>query len=45
MGRIENFRQFHPDRGQIVHVEETPVIDFLRRHPPEGEPICLIVQE
>ena len=45
MRRVENFRQFHPDRGQIVDVEETPVIDFLRRHPPESEPIGLIVQQ
>ena len=45
MRRVENLRQFHPDRGEIVDVEETPVIDFLRRHPPESEPVGLIVQE
>ena len=45
MGRVEHLRQFHPDRRQIVHVEEPPVIDFFRRDPPEREPIRLIVQE
>ena len=45
MGRIENLRQFHSDRRQIVHVEETSVIDFLRRHPPESEAISLVGQK
>ena len=42
---VEDFRQFHPDRGEIVDVEEAPVIDFLRRDAPESEPIGLIVQQ
>ena len=42
---VENFRQFHPNGGEIVHVEEAAVIDFLRRDPPESEPIGLIVQQ
>ena len=42
---VENLRQFHPDRGQIVDVEETPVIDFLRRHPPESEAISLVGEQ
>ena len=42
---VENFRQFHPDGGQIVDVEKSPVIDFLRRDAPESEAIGLIVQE
>ena len=45
VGRVEDFRQLHSDRGQIVHVEEAPVINFFRRDAPEGEPIRLIVQE
>ena len=45
MRRIKDLRQFHPDRGQIVDVEETAVVDFLRRHPPESEAIRLIVQQ
>src|SRR3977135_3213667 len=45
VSRIEDFRQFHPDRGQIVDVEETAVINLLRRDPPEREPIRLVVQE
>ena len=43
--RVENLRQFHPDRGQIVDVKKAAVIDFFRRHAPEGEPIGLIVQQ
>ena len=45
MRRVENLRQFHPDGGEIVDVEEAPVVDFLRRDPPEGEAIGLIVQQ
>ena len=45
MGRFENLRQFHPDRREIVDVEEAAVIDFLRRHAPEGEPVRLLVQQ
>ena len=45
MRRLENLRQLHPDRGEIVDVEEAPVIDFLRRHSPEREPISLVVQQ
>src|SRR5438067_7401853 len=45
MGRIEHFRQFHPDRREIVHVEETPIVDLLCGDAPESEPIGLIVEE
>ena len=45
MRRIEDLRQFHPDRGEIVHVEETAVVDLLRGHAPEGEAIGLIVEQ
>ena len=45
VGSIEDLRQFHPDRREIVHVEEAPVIDLLGRHAPEGEAIRLIVQQ
>ena len=43
--RLENLRHFHPDRGQVVDVEEAPVVDLLRGHPPEGEPIGLLVEQ
>jgi hypothetical protein len=39
MGRIKHFRQLHPDRGEIVHVEEAPVVDLLRRDPPKREAV------
>ena len=43
VGRVEDFGQFDPDGSEIVHVEKAAVIDFLRRDPPEGEPIRLRV--
>ncbi len=45
MRRIEDLGQLHPDRGEIVDVEETAVVDFLRSHAPESEAIGLIVQQ
>ena len=45
MRRIEDLGQFHPDRGEIVHVEETPIVDLLRSHAPECETIRLIVEQ
>ena len=32
-------------RGELVHVEEPPVVDFLGRDPPVREPIRLLVQQ
>ena len=45
MRRVEHFRQFHSDRRQIVHVEESAIINFLRRDPPERESIRLGVEQ
>jgi hypothetical protein len=42
---VEDLGQFHPDRGEIVDVKEAAVIDFLRRHAPEGEAIGLVVEQ
>ncbi len=42
---VEDLRQFHPDRRQVVNVEEAPVVDLLRRDPPEGEAISLVAEE
>ena len=39
MRGVEHFRQFHPDGGQIVHVEKTAVVNFLSCNAPESEPI------
>ena len=41
----EHVRVFHPDGGQVVDVEKTAVIDFIRRHSPEAQAIGLIVKE
>jgi hypothetical protein len=30
---------------QLVDVEETAIVDFLRRHPPVGEPVRLLVEK
>ena len=42
--KVEDLRVFHPDAGQVGHVEEAPVIDFLGGDPPVGEAIDLIFQ-
>ena len=42
---LEDLRQLHPNRGQIVDIEKAAVIDLLRRHAPEREPIRLIVEQ
>src|SRR5438105_15312966 len=43
--RVENLRQFHPDRRQIVYVKEAAIINFLRGHAPKGEPVRLRIQK
>ena len=43
MRGIEHFRQFHSDRGQIVHVGEAAIVNFFGGDPPEREPIRLRV--
>ena len=45
MRGIKDLRQFHPDRGEIVDVEEAAVIDLLRRDAPEGKAISLIIHQ
>ena len=45
MRLVKNLRQLHPDGREIVHVEKAPVIDLLRRDPPEREAIRLIAEE
>ncbi len=37
----EHFRILHAQAGQIVDVEETPVVDLIRRHAPERGPVML----
>ena len=31
----EYFGALHPDRGQIIDVEKTAIVDFVGRDPPE----------
>src|SRR5256885_17239708 len=42
---LKNFRQLHPNRGQVVDIKETAIIDLFRRDPPEGEAISLIAEQ
>ncbi len=45
MGMIEEFRQFDPDAGEIVDVEEAPVIDVIGRDTEmRGAPILILDQ-
>src|SRR5262245_22455617 len=45
MNGVEDFWQFHTDRGQIVYVKKAAVIDFLSSDPPKGQAIRLCVQQ
>ena len=36
---------FYPDRGQVVDVEKTAVVDFVGRDPPKAQTIGLIVEQ
>ena len=40
----EDLRVFHADRGELIDVEEAPVIDFLTSNAPEGYPVGLLAQ-
>jgi hypothetical protein len=42
---VEHRRIFHPQRRELVHVEETTVIDLFRRDAPVREPVRLRVQQ
>ena len=42
VGRVEDLRVLHPDRGQGVDVEEPPVVELLVRDPPVREPVPLL---
>ena len=42
---VEHGRIFHTDRGQLVDVEKTPVVDLLRGDPPMREPIGLLGEQ
>src|SRR5690242_21318369 len=45
MRLLEHRLILHADRGKIVDVEKSPIIDLLRGHLPGGEPIRLFVEE
>src|ERR1700730_17360391 len=41
MGFLEQLGQFHAQAGQLVDVEETPVIDLFRSNAPIRDPVGL----
>ena len=43
--RLENVLVLHAQRGEIVDVEEAPVVDFVGCHTPRREPISLPLEE
>ena len=45
MRGVEDLRHLHPQRGEVVHVEEAAVVDLVARHAPVGEPVRLGGQE
>ena len=45
MRRIEDLRQLHPNRRQIIDIKKSPVINFLGGDAPECESIRLCVQQ
>ena len=45
VGRPKNVGPFHPDRGQIVDVEEPAIVDFLAGHAPISRAIRLGVDQ
>jgi hypothetical protein len=42
---VEHRRIFHPQRRQLVDVEEPPVVDLFRRDAPVREPVRLGVEQ
>jgi len=45
MGVFEDFWEFDPDGRQLVDIEKTPIVDFLRCYFPECWPVRLGVDQ
>ena len=41
----KDVRVLHADGGQLIDVEEAPVVDFLAGDAPEGDPVGLLAQQ
>ena len=41
MGFLKDDGKLHPDRRQMVDIEEAAIIDLIGGHPPEGRPVGL----
>ena len=45
MGRRKHLRLFHTQGGEFIDVEEPPIVDLFRRHPPVTETVDLRLQQ
>src|SRR5690625_1050374 len=45
MRGLEHPRIFHAQRGQIMNIEETAVVDLIRRRLPMRQTISLLLQQ
>src|SRR6267143_389691 len=45
VGRFEHLRLLHPDGGQLVDVEEAPVVDLLAGDAPVGGAVRLVGEQ
>ena len=45
VGRLEHLRLLHPDGGQLVDVEEAPVVDLLAGDAPVGGAVRLVGEQ
>ena len=45
MGRLEHLAALHAQPGELVDVEEAPVVDLGARDAPVGEPVGLVLEQ
>ena len=45
MGRLEHRAILHADRGQLVDVEKSAIVDLVGRDLPEAQPIGLVGEQ
>ena len=45
MNLLKNYRVFHPDGGEAVDIEESPVVDLFCGDPPIGESPNLFAEQ
>ena len=45
VGGRKHLRLFHAQRGQVIDIEEPPVVDLFRRHAPVTQAIRLRLEQ